>query len=155
MAIMKNYILASVSMLLVWTCPAAPAKPAKPPVAAAVPTTRADTAPEIAKSLFIIPATPSEGRNPFFAPSRATPPPPVRVNPTNAVDTSGIVLNGLTGPPKRSAMINNRTFELGEEADIRLPGGAKLLIKCAEIKDDSATIIYNGQRRELRLRFGI
>jgi hypothetical protein len=69
-----------------------------------------------------------------------------------SIDLSSVVLNGLTGPPKRLAMINGRTFEAGESGEVRLPGGAKLQIQCEEIKDDSVTIVAAGERKELRLR---
>jgi hypothetical protein len=51
-------------------------------------------------------------------------------------------------------MINGRTFEAGEEGEVKLPGGARVLIKCEEIKADSAIIVIGGQRRELRFRTG-
>ncbi len=112
---------------------------------------------EVTQSVFVIPASLAEGRNPFFPPSRLTPMPRIPDNKsgTNSlVDPTGIVLNGLTGPPKRTAMINGRTFELNEEAEVHLPSGSKLMLRCVEIKDDSATVIFNGQRRQLRLRLG-
>jgi hypothetical protein len=108
---------------------------------------------EIPLSLFVIPSTPKEGRNPFFPQSVLAAP---AVKPKEAtVDTGAIVLNGITSPPKRTAMINGRTFELGEEGEIRMPSGGKLLIKCEQIKDDSAIIVVSGIRRELRLRMGV
>ena len=60
-----------------------------------------------------------------------------------------------TSPPKRTAMINGRTFEVGEEQEIKLANGTRALVRCAEINGESAVIIVGGQRRELRLRFGI
>jgi hypothetical protein len=49
-------------------------------------------------------------------------------------------------------MINYRTFEVGEEGEVRLPNGAKELIKCEEIGGDSAVISVKGQRFILRFR---
>ncbi|HTL58756.1 MAG TPA: hypothetical protein VL361_23920 [Candidatus Limnocylindrales bacterium] len=109
---------------------------------------------EIPLSKFDIPASPRDGRNPFF-PQSAIVAPIVASKPNAALDFSSIVLNGITSPPKRTAMINGRTFERGEEGEVRLPSGAKVLIKCEEIRADSAIIFSNGQRRELRLRFGL
>ena len=106
----------------------------------------------IPQSTFIIPSTPKEGRNPFFPQSTTVAPPP---KPSPGVDpTTGVMLNGITSPPNRTAMINGRTFEPGEEGEVRMAGGAKLLIKCEEIKADSAVVLIGGQRRELRLRAG-
>ena len=113
--------------------------------------------PEVAipQSVFTIPSQPSEGRNPFFPQSVVRVAIPLRVNPENAIDTSSFVLNGITSPPKRTAMINGRTFEPGEEGEVKLPTGGKMLIKCEEVKADSAVIVISGQRRELRLRSGL
>ncbi len=108
---------------------------------------------EIPQSVFVIPATPKEGRNPFF-PQAAVVGPIVHTKQAS-VDTQAFVLNGITSPPKQTAMINGYTFEPGEEHEVRLPGGAKIMVKCEQIKNDSATILAAGVRRELRLRFGL
>ncbi len=106
----------------------------------------------IPQSIFIVPSNPKEGRNPFFP---QTTPVVTQSKPRETVvDTTGLMLNGITSPPKRTAMINGRTFEPGEEAEVRTPGGAKVLIKCEDIKADSAVILVGGQRRELHLRAG-
>jgi hypothetical protein len=119
----------------------APARAVADPVSAAIP-----------QSVFTVPANAAEGVNPFFPNSRLTPD-PLPVKPTTQEVI--FVLNGITSPPKRTAMINGRTFEVGEEGEVRLTGGAKALIKCTEIGDSKAIILYNGQRRELRLRAGL
>jgi hypothetical protein len=114
---------------------------------------------EIRLSVFEIPRSPAEGRDPFFprktsavaTPQQATP-----TTPAVVIDPSSLVLNGITSPPRRTAMINGHTFEVGEEADLRLPTGGKLLLKCEEITDEGAKVLINGiLRRELRLRNGI
>ena len=106
------------------------------------------------QSIFNIPSQPSEGRNPFFPQSTVRVVAPI-VNKEHPVDTTLFVLNGITSPPKRTAMINGRTFEPGEEGEVRLPGGGKMMIKCEEIKAESAVISVAGQRRELRMRSGL
>jgi hypothetical protein len=108
----------------------------------------------IPQSVFTIPSQPAEGRNPFFPQSvnRVVAP---NITPKTPLDTSWFVLNGITSPPKRSAMINGRTFEVGEEGEVRVPSGGKMLIKCEEIKAESAVIVTGGVRRELRLRTGL
>lgn len=105
-------------------------------------------------SVFAIPSQPTEGRNPFF-PQSVNRVVPQTVTPETHLDTSWFVLNGITSPPKRTAMINGRTFETGEEGEVRLPSGAKMLIKCEEIRAESAVIMVGGHRRELRLRSGL
>jgi len=108
----------------------------------------------IPPSVFTIPATPRDGRNPFF-PQSVVAAPVITFKPNSPLDFSSFVLNGITSPPKRTAMINGRTFEAGEEGEVKLASGGKVMIKCQEIKTDSAVILVNGQPRELRLRFGL
>lgn len=112
------------------------------------------TVPDVAipQSAFNFPSQPAEGRNPFFPQSVVR---PVAQIPREPVDTASFVLNGITSPPRRTAMINGRTFEPGEEGEVRLQTGGKMLIKVEEIKSDSAIILVGGQRRELRLRSGL
>ena len=125
-------------------------KAAAPASAPAAATAKA----EIPQSGFNVAENPKEGRDPFFPQSQWNRPVP---KPTKAdtLDFGGFVLNGITSPPRQTAMINNRTFEPGEEAEVKLPTGAKVLVKCIEIKTDSAVIECLGQRRTLRLRSGI
>jgi hypothetical protein len=109
----------------------------------------------IPQSVFTVPSQPSEGRNPFFPQSTVRVVVPKIFNKENPIDVASFVLNGITSPPRRTAMINGRTFEPGEEGEVKLPGGGKQLIKCEEIKSESAIIVVAGQRRELHLRSGV
>ena len=123
-----------------------PVAPAAPP-ANAVPAAR-DA--EIPQSVFIIPSLSKEGRNPFF-PHSAAKAVVLPVSP-RFVDAT-LVLNGITSKPRPSVMINSRTFEKGEEGEVKLPGGGKVLVRCEEITENSATVLVNGtQRRQLHLR---
>lgn len=114
------------------------------------------TLPEVPvpQSVFSIPSQPNEGRNPFF-PRSTIPVVPPKPGPGTPVETFSFILNGITSPPRRTAMINGRTFEPSEEGEVKLPSGGKMLIKVEEIKAESAIILVNGQRRELRLRSGV
>lgn len=130
-----------------------------PKVAPAAVTSTNGVAPtEIPKSVFIIPATLKEGRNPFF-PYAAQPLPvsdPVSGQaPEPVIATSLFTLNGITSPPRRTCMINNRTFEPGEVGEVKVSNGGKVLVRCIEIRDDSVIIEVKGKRVELRLRFGL
>ncbi len=152
----RVYLLAKPANLAVLTLAlavlsgrAAPAKTQAAPPASQAPAAAGQ--PETPQSIFVIPASPKEGRNPFFPRStvgvQATIPKP------GTLDNSAFVLNGIVpNGPRRTAMINSRTFEVGEEGEVRLANGAKVLIKCAEIKGTSVTILIGGQPRELRLR---
>lgn len=145
-----------VLLALFWSIPSSPASP-KDPAPKRKGSLALQTVPEapIPQSVFNIPSQPSEGRNPFFPQSTLKVLPPTKVNPGSPLNTTSFVLNGITSPPKPTAMINGRTFEAGEQAEVRLPSGGKMLIKVEEIKSESAIIVVGGQRRELRLRAGV
>jgi hypothetical protein len=103
------------------------------------------------KSVFVIAANSKEGRNPFFPRSKTEV--PVVTQRTEAVEQPGtFILNGITSPPKPTAMINGRTFEPGEAGDVKFPNGKKVSIKCLEIHDDTVIIMVGAQRLELRMR---
>ena len=111
---------------------------------------------EIPRSVFVLATKPSEGRNPFFpqAASKLTDPPKsivVQKPPAQSDLFASLVLSGITSPPKPTAMVNGHVFEPGETAEIKLPGGSKLLLRCEEVRTDSAIFRAGEQRRELRL----
>jgi hypothetical protein len=74
---------------------------------------------------------------------------------TNAPVVSVFVdlrLSGVSGTPEhRLAIINNRTFETGEEAEVST-GTGRVRIRCLEIRADVAIVMVNGERREVRFR---
>jgi hypothetical protein len=108
---------------------------------------------DIPQSVFVISGNPRECRNPFFP--QSVPVGPLPTPRASSADMSSFVLNGITSPPKRTAMINGSTFEVGEEHEVRVPSGAKVMVKCEEIGTDSAVIIVSGVRQQLRLRNGV
>lgn len=110
---------------------------------------------EIPRSVFAAPSSPHEGRNPFFPESLGNAPGPKNPVIENLGELNGLVLNGITSPPRPTAMINGRTFEPGEEGQVKLPTGAKVRIRCETIRGTSVIIQVAGGRRELRLRAGI
>jgi hypothetical protein len=150
----------ALSSLLTPPLRAAQKTPAKPSTArtnavpAVPPNLQAPSKPaQIPQAAFAVPSSPKEGRNPFFPQSGVTKPVLAeKGKPSKQLDVSAVILNGLTGPPKRMAMINGRSFEAGESAEIRLPGGNKLRIVCEEIRDDSVLVLIANERRELRLK---
>ena len=113
----------------------------------------AATAAAVPQSLFIVPTSPKQGRNPFFP--RSTFNSSDTQSKPEPIDTSGVVLNGLTSPPRATAMINGRTFEPGESGEIKLRNGAKVLVRCLEIRTDVVVAIIGAQRCELRLRHAL
>jgi hypothetical protein len=131
------------------TAPAAPAK--GPALTNAVP---ADVEPP--KSVFVIPAIVAEGRDPFFPQSvRLHPVPVVTTTTVNvAPAVAQLDLKGISGAvDHRLAIINNRTFEVGEEGEMVVSSG-RVKVICKEIKDDSVRVLVNGQEQTLRLRKG-
>src|SRR5258708_6688101 len=130
-------------------CFAAFAGPSKPPAPAQ--TTAAE--PEIPHSVFTLPTNVKDGKDPFFPTS-------VRLWTTRAAtpakaafDASTLALNGII--PRVSGMINGKTFYKGDEADVKDSAGARIRVKCLEVKEDSVLIEAGGERRELHLRRGV
>ncbi|HOX58275.1 MAG TPA: hypothetical protein P5205_14215 [Candidatus Paceibacterota bacterium] len=123
------------------------------PGAASAATKAAPADPEPPKSIFRVPNTPQEGRDPFFPQSVLHK--PVVVKPTKNVPAPAPVeleLKGITGPEeKRLAIINNRTFEIGEEGFV-LTNVGRVRITCKQIGTDSVCVALNGQDRTLTFR---
>jgi hypothetical protein len=129
-----------------------------PAASSPAPTNAPPSLPAIPQSVFIIPATPQEGKDPFFPLSmRPFTTTVVRTNlqPTVAVAvTVDLKLNGISGTAaRRLAIINNRTFEANEEGVVSTTSGP-VRIRCLEIKDDSVLVQVGGEQRVLRLRPG-
>ncbi len=121
-----------------------------PPGKATAPAVVTNAPVVIPQSVFVVPQSSRDGRNPFFPNSTLGQEAPKTK--TAAPSIASFVLNGITSPPRRTAMINGRTFEVGETGEIRLADGSKAKITCEEIRDTSALISVNGERRELHLR---
>ena len=117
--------------------------------AAAAPSPKA-AGPEAApRSVFVIPANPKEGRDPFF-PASSRPYETVQAaHQSHVVEISSLVLKGISGPPdNRLAIINNRTFALGDEQDLVTARG-RIRVRCVEINTNSVVVESAGQRQEL------
>jgi hypothetical protein len=104
-------------------------------------------------------AAPGYGRDPFFPrSSRLHGRPVIKMNdpsPTGELP-AGMVLNGLSGTKEKPlAIINNRTFEEGEAAEIRI-GLGLYRVKVVKIKERSVMVSVNDTPpRELTLRQGL
>jgi hypothetical protein len=111
---------------------------------------------EIPKSVFLVPSTPQEGKDPFFPRSmRLYASAGVKTNVQPTAPSFELRLNGISGTADhRLAIINNQTFQANEEGEVPTnPGHAR--IRCLEIKPDSVLVEVGGQQRALRLRPGI
>ena len=164
-------MLARCPSLRAWTLPLAAAllgltfttrAAQTPPAAAGKAKATTNAAPaelELPKSVFIIPATSAEGKDPFFPLSTRLHPPPPVVTPTTTRSPRPscnvqLDLKGISGAvDRRLAIINNQTFAVGEEGEVAVNAG-RVRVVCKEIKDDSVVVLVNGQERTLHLRPG-
>jgi hypothetical protein len=121
-------------------------------LAALVPAMAAPVAPSVAtqqvtRSVFILPANSNEGRDPFFPSS--TRPYASAVPGQSSTDLSSLVMEGVSGaPPHRLVIINNVTFAVGDEAEVRTSQG-RIRIHCLEITGTSAVVEADGQQQTL------
>ena len=125
-----------------WAAPkaAAPNPAAPKPVAEVV----------IPKSVFV--DRPDFGRDPFFPKSTRrgqvvqTNPVPLPTGNFDSIALKGISVNN----EKRLAIVNNKTFEVGEEGEVPV-GAQRVKVKIVEIREKSAVISVNGVSKELFL----
>lgn len=107
---------------------------------------------QIPVSVFIDPGA-GDVRDPFFPMStRQKPVVPVQVTAAPTVAIAELELKGISGPAgRRLAIINNRTFEIGEEGTV-LTNVGRVRVTCREIGDNSVRVLLNGLERTLTLR---
>ena len=95
------------------------------------------------KSVFVLPDSPKEGRDPFFPNSIR--PYQDRPAPGGAPELSSLKLEGITRARGHVfVIINNVTFGVGDEADVKTPTG-KVDVRCVQIKTDSVVVVAGGQ----------
>ena len=123
---------------------APPARTPATPAPAATP-----QEPQVVKSVFV--DRPNFGRDPFFPNSlrRGKVVQDTVVEPV--ANFNNIVLKGISGTAeKRLAIINNKTFEAGEDGELRISGHLTK-VKIVEVREKSVVISINGVTRELFL----
>ena len=99
------------------------------------------------QSVFILPASVTEGRDPFFPEStRAMADVLATANQNhNTVEISSLKVPGISGSPGHYlAIINTHTFAVGEEGDLKT-GGGSVHIRCLAIQPDAVMVEINGQ----------
>jgi len=104
------------------------------------------------KSVFVIPASTKDGRDPFFPNSTrvyevfaAT-----AATAVHAVELTTLKIKGysiINGQPE--VIINNHAFMINDEGDV-LTSSGRVHIRCIEIKPSSAVIEENGQTHTIR-----
>src|SRR5208282_3678315 len=102
------------------------------------------------RSVFILPANPGEGHDPFF-PKSNRPYETAMTATTNTVQVTALVVRGVSGSSAhRLVIINNHTFAAGDMADVITDQG-RMRVHCVEIQPRSVIIEIGGQYHELPL----
>ena len=109
----------------------------------------------IPQSVFTIPASAAEGRDPFYPNAHYLGGGEVKHAPVST-EADILELKGVSGSAgHRLAMISaagtNRTLAVGEEAQFHTSTGP-MRVRCVEIKGESVVVEVDGDRRELHLR---
>jgi hypothetical protein len=99
------------------------------------------------QSVFILPASAAEGRDPFYPEStRAI---EAAANQNHTVEITALKVPGISGTPGHFlAIINTHTFAVGEEGDLKTAGGS-VHIRCLAIQPDAVMVEINGQIHRL------
>ena len=103
--------------------------------------------PAPARSVFVMPTSAREGRDPFYPESAR----PYEDNPAakHTITENSFSVKGLSvenGHPM--VIINNHTFAIGDEGDVLTTAG-RVHIHLSEIRPNAVVIEVNGLRREL------
>jgi hypothetical protein len=101
------------------------------------------------RSVFIMPASPKEGRDPFFPDSTRIYETGVVATVSHVPEITSLKIKGysvVNGQPM--IIINNHSFMVNDEGDV-LTSGGRVHIRCLEIKASTAIIEANGQRLDL------
>jgi hypothetical protein len=104
--------------------------------------------PAPARSVFIMPASPRDGRDPFF-PDSLRPYEEAAPAQQRTLDLNSFAVKGISIEHGRTmVIINNHTFALGDEGDVLTPSG-HVHIRLAEIRTNSVIIDVKGTRKEI------
>ncbi|HLX71505.1 MAG TPA: hypothetical protein VKV04_17980 [Verrucomicrobiae bacterium] len=103
---------------------------------------------EHAKSTFVIPKTPADGRDPFFPKATSIYQTDAPVKPVVDSGVNLLKLNGILG--SSLAQINNVTLSIGETEEVKTTSG-NVAVRLIEIHatDGSVVVEASGQRRVL------
>lgn len=121
------------------------------PLAQADPPKAAPAKPLPARSVFVMPTSPREGRDPFYPESTRAyeeNAPKLGNNPglSKPLFVKGISFEG----GHAMVIINNHTFALGDEGDVLTTGG-RAHLRLLEIRKDVVVVEENGSRHELNI----
>ena len=101
------------------------------------------------QSVFIMPTSSKEGRDPFFPESTRTI--EAMAASTHTVEISSLRVPGISGTPGHFlAIINNHTFAVGDEGDVLTTSG-RVSLRCLEIHPDYVIVEINGQIHRINM----
>ncbi len=95
------------------------------------------------KSVFTMPAKPSEGRDPFFPDSiRPYEAAQAAAAPSNVPSITDLVVKTIlvNGHGRAFAVINDQTFGVGDEGDVLTRSGRRIHIQCTGINAARGTV---------------
>src|SRR5579864_4776387 len=108
------------------------------------------------RSVFDIPTTAKEGRDPFFPESTraadaaaAAAATTVPHNPNEAI--ANLKVPGISGTPGHQfAIINNHTFAVGDEGDVMTSSG-RVHLRCIKIQPDAVVVEIAGRIHQIKV----
>jgi hypothetical protein len=108
--------------------------------------TSTNAAPATITSVFIMPSSPQEGRDPFYPESSR---PYITAVAHKLLPVVDLTIHGFSGTADdRTVIINNHSFGVGDEGDVITPGG-RAHLRVLAITTNSVVIECDHQRREL------
>jgi hypothetical protein len=104
----------------------------------------------LVQSIFTMPSSPSEGRDPFF-PNSMRPYEDAIVKVKRPVELTSLQIKGFSQiGDKRYVIINNHTFGAGDEGDVITPDG-RIHIHCLAVGVDSVMVESGGAQHLLKM----
>lgn len=101
------------------------------------------------ESVFVVPSTIKDGRDPFFPESTRTF--ENKVVASTVFEITSLKYMGLSGTQGRLfAIINNHTFTVGDDGDVMTTSG-RVHIRCVEINVNEVMVEINGQLHRIKL----
>lgn len=106
-------------------------------------------------SVFEIPSSVKDGRDPFFPEStrtsEAAAAAAAAASTTRTAEITSLKVPGISGTPGHLlAIINNHTFAVGDEGDVITESG-RLHLRCIDIQHDTVTVEVNGHIHRIKV----
>lgn len=107
------------------------------------------------ESVFEIPASAKDGRDPFFPESsrmaEAHAAASAAVAKQSAAEVTSLKVPGISGTPGHLlAIINNHTFAVGDEGEV-LTSSGRIKLRCVDIQTESVTVEVNGRIHKIKV----